>query len=34
LARWLIFREANDTTSERWVLWLRDDVAAKVNGNW
>jgi len=32
LARWLTFREAGDLQSERWVLWLRDDIAKQGGG--
>ena len=31
-ARWLAFRTADDVHTERWVLWLRNDVAAKAGG--
>jgi len=32
LARWLAFREVDDVRAERWLLWLRDDVAQKASG--
>ena len=32
LARWLAFRTADDVHTDRWVLWLRNDVAAKAGG--
>jgi len=32
LARWLVFRTVDDIRTDRWVLWLRGDVAAKVGG--
>jgi hypothetical protein len=32
LARWLAFRETSDVRTERWLFWLRDDVAQKASG--
>lgn len=34
LARWALFREINpgDVTSQRWTLWLSNEVAAKISG--
>ncbi len=32
LARWLAFREVRNLQSERWVLWLRDDIARRGGG--
>ncbi len=34
LARWALFREINpgDVTSQRWTLWLSNDIAAKISG--
>jgi hypothetical protein len=32
LARWLTSREAGNPLSERWLFWLREDVALKAGG--
>jgi hypothetical protein len=32
LARWLAFRESSAQQTDRWVLWLRDDLAVKASG--
>jgi len=32
LARWLAFREVRNLQSERWVFWLRDDIAKRGGG--
>jgi hypothetical protein len=32
LARWLAFREPSSPRSERWLFWLRDDVAVRASG--
>lgn len=32
LARWLAFREADTPQVDRWLLWVRDDVAARASG--
>ncbi len=32
LARWLAFREVRDLQTERWVIWLRDDIARRGSG--
>jgi len=32
LARWLAFREVRDLQTERWVVWLRDDIARRGSG--
>lgn len=32
LVRWLAFRDAGDAQTERWLFWVRDDVASKASG--
>ena len=32
LARWLAFREVRGLQTERWVIWLRDDIARRGSG--